>query len=377
MNAFSYWEHKHFWGFWDIIIIGSGITGLTASIYLKKRNKNAKIAVFEKGILPTGASTKNAGFACFGSTSEILDDLSHQSENSVFQLIEKRFKGLKALRNLLGDEKIGYEHCGGYEIFLDAETEQYRNSLGSLSYLNAELVNAIGTQALWDATDQIGNFGFAGVSNMLVNKEEGIIDTGLMMKNLIELARSEGVEIWNGVDVKEIQSNEYGKVQLETQIGDVTCKKAVIATNGFAKKLLPDLDVAPCRAQVLITEPVKGLKPKGAFHHNCGYNYFRHIDNRILFGGGRHLDKDTENTAEFSTTETIQNYLEQMLVTNILPKVPFKIDYRWSGIMGMGKSKEVIVKEIMPNIVCAVRLGGMGVALGSQLGHEVAEILSQ
>jgi glycine/D-amino acid oxidase-like deaminating enzyme len=374
MNAFSYWEHKHFWGFWDFIVIGSGITGLTSAIHIKKRNKNAKIAVFEKGVLPTGASTKNAGFACFGSVSEILDDLEKQSEESVFGLIEKRFRGLGELKKLLGEENIGLEETGSFEIFMNSETELYERCLGSLSYINAELVNTIGVQAFWDAGNRIGEFDFAGVDHMIVNKEEGVIDTGLMMKNLIALARSLEIEIWNGIEVLNVLGSRSGQVKIQTSLGEATCANAIIATNGFARKLLPDLDVQACRAQVLITKPVKNLKPKGAFHHQMGYNYFRHVDSRILFGGGRHLNKQVENTDSFGTTLEIQEYLEKILREVILPETEVEVDLRWSGIMGMGGSKEIILKEIMPNVVCAVRLGGMGVAIGTQLGKEVAEL---
>jgi len=376
MKGFSYWERKHFWGFWDFIVIGSGITGLSTAIHIKKRNKNAKIVVFEKGVLPTGASTKNAGFACFGSVSEILDDLEVMTEKAVFELIERRYKGLEELKKLLGAENIGYEPCGSYEIFMNTEKEAYEHCLGSLSYINAELSNAIGKQAFWDADSSIQEFGFDGVRHMIINREEGLIDTGLMMKNLLQLARSLGVEILNGIEVNSVLEGSDDKVLVETQAGQAICKYAIIATNGFAKKLLPEVDVQPCRAQVLITKPIKGLKPKGAFHHNKGYNYFRHVDSRILFGGGRHIDKKAESTDDFGITDEIQNYLEKILREIILPGQSVEVESRWSGIMGMGDSKEVILKEVMPNVICAVRLGGMGVAIGSQLGKEVADMIS-
>jgi len=376
MDAFSYWERKHFWGIWDFIIIGSGITGLATAVNIKKRNKNAKIAIFEKGALPSGASTKNAGFACFGSVSEILDDLENQSEKSVFELIERRYKGLNELRNLLGDKNIGYEACGGYEIFMNDESENYEHCLASLSYINAELVNTIGKQSFWEVSHRVNDFGFAEVDHMIINKEEGVIDTGLMMKNLLQLARELRIDIWNGLEVNHIANTGSGRIEIDTQLGKATCNKTVIATNGFARKLLPDVDVSPCRAQVLLTKPIKELKPQGAFHHHKGYNYFRHIDNRILFGGGRHLSKDSETTTDFGTTMEIQNYLEKILEEVILPNREIEIDMRWSGIMGMGKSKEVILKEVLPNAVCAVRLGGMGIAIGTQLGKEAAMMVS-
>jgi hypothetical protein len=68
-------------------------------------------------MLPHGASTKNAGFACFGSISEIIDDLKSHSEEEVYQLVTKRLEGLRLLRSL-GDEAIDFKPYGGYELFL-------------------------------------------------------------------------------------------------------------------------------------------------------------------------------------------------------------------------------------------------------------------
>jgi hypothetical protein len=57
----------------------------------------------------------------------------------------------------------------------------------------------------------------------------------------------------------------------------------------------------------------------------------------------------------------------------ILPKNEFEIDYRWSGIMGVGTKKTAIVKSISDNVFCGIRLGGMGVAIGSIIGNELAD----
>ena len=62
-----------------------------------------------------------------------------------------------------------------------------------------------------------------------------------------------------------------------------------------------------------------------------------------------------------------------MILKNIiLPKNEFEIDYRWSGIMGVGNKKTAIVKSISNNVFCGIRLGGMGIAIGSSIGNELA-----
>jgi glycine/D-amino acid oxidase-like deaminating enzyme len=132
----------------------------------------------------------------------------------------------------------------------------------------------------------------------------------------------------------------------------------------------------PARAQVLITKPIPNLAVRGCFHLDAGYYYFRNIGDRLLFGGGRNLDKDGETTEEFGETALIQNRLETLLKQVILPGLDIQVEHRWSGIMGVGPQKKPLLEQLSPNVTCGVRLGGMGVALGSQVGYELAELAS-
>jgi len=92
----------------DLVVIGSGIVGLNAALKAKKLHPDWKILVLESGTLPSGASTKNAGFACFGSPSEVLMDIKTSSEQVVFETISARTEGLKILKEHLGEaSKIG------------------------------------------------------------------------------------------------------------------------------------------------------------------------------------------------------------------------------------------------------------------------------
>ena len=169
-------------------------------------------------------------------------------------------------------------------------------------------------------------------------------------------------------------SEDTNKVLVKTNQGDIFTQKVAFATNGFSKQLLKE-DVKPARAQVLVTKPIKNLHIKGTFHLDEGYYYFRNIDHRILFGGGRNLDFQTEETTEFGQTALVQNKLEEILKKVILPTKAFEIDLRWSGIMGVGNQKKAIVKQLSNHIYCGIRLGGMGVAIGSIIGKELAELI--
>ncbi|MBC8756964.1 FAD-binding oxidoreductase [Kordia sp. YSTF-M3] len=367
----SYWEYKTWLSNVDFTIVGSGIVGLNCALQLRKQYPAAKIILLEKGMLPQGASTKNAGFACFGSLSEILDDLNTHSEQEVTQLIKRRYEGLQLLRETLGDTTIDFQQLGGYELFTKEDAALYESCLAEKDTIN-QLLKPIFKDAVFSQVEN--KFQFQQIqSNYIFNQFEGQIDTGKMMHALLQKVLSNDIQILNSVTVESFSESE-NSVHIQTNHFDFHTKKLLIATNGFASQLL-DEKVKPARAQVLITKPIPDLQIKGTFHLDKGYYYFRNIDNRILFGGGRNLDFKGEETTELMQTKLIQQKLEELLKTTILPNTNFEIEHRWSGIMGVGSQKKAIVKPLSNHVFCGVRLGGMGVAIGSLVGKELAALV--
>lgn len=369
MLNYSYWELKEWFTNVDFTIIGSGIVGLNCALNLRKKYPKAKIIILERGMLPQGASTKNAGFACFGSLSELIDDLKTHTEQEVYNLVEKRWKGLQLLRKTLGDKNIDFQQKKGFELFEDKEF--YDECLVEKNKIN-QLLKPLFSSDVFSVDDNI--FKFKNIQqNYITNQFEGQIDTGKMVAQLLQIIQQSNIKILNNITVKSFE--EIGnKVAIQTNKISFSTNKLCIATNGFANQLLKE-NIQPARAQVLITKPIKNLHVKGTFHLDKGYYYFRNIDDRILFGGGRNLDFKAEETSEFGETTIIQNKLEKILKTTILPNTNFEIEHRWSGIMGVGSQKKAIVKQLSNNVFCGVRLGGMGIAIGSLVGKELADLL--
>jgi len=373
MNQISFWEEEIFLKNIDITIIGSGIVGLTCALKLRELNPKSRIVILERGYLPSGASTKNAGFTCFGSPSELLDDLNNLSESEVFQLVELRIKGLEKLKNLIGTSEMDYKEYGSYELFNDKDT--YENSLNKLPYLNKKL-HHIFKEDTFELFDKPETFGFDKNSLIIRNKFEGQINTGLMMRKLLRLCRDSNIEIFNGFDVDTFEKQKHHWV-VNGKNKQVSTNKLLICNNAFASKLLSNIDLKPARAQVLITKPIENLKIKGCFHMDEGYYYFRNVGDRVLFGGGRNLDFNAEETFNMNPTELIQNKLQSLLQTTILPNQSFEVERRWTGIMGVGSNKTPILKRIDDNLYCAIRMGGMGIALGTEIGQALAKISTE
>lgn len=367
----SYWERQSWLSNIDFTIIGSGIVGLTCALHLKSKYPKATVLIVEQGLMPQGASTKNAGFACFGSLSEIIDDLKHHTPEEVVELVTQRVEGLKLLKDTLGEDSIGYKHYGGYELFTENETDTFETCLDKKDSINALLTPLFNAPVF---SLKKNSFEFKNIRSQYVyNAFEGQLNTGKLMTTLLQNVQASGVKILNNVSVEALSDNA-NQVAVKTTHFEFSSRKVCIATNGFASKLIKTNAVKPARAQVLITKPIGNLPFKGTFHIDKGYYYFRNINNRVLFGGGRHLDFKTEETTQFGQTSVIQNTLEHLLKTVILPTTPFEIDQRWSGIMGVGNKKKPLLKQVSNNVYCGVRLGGMGIAIGSLIGKQLAEL---
>ncbi len=370
INQLSFWEKQSFFEEIDFVVIGAGIVGYSAAINLKRKYPAAKIVILERGYLPTGASSKNAGFACFGSPTEIFDDLANTDENEVWNTINMRFEGLQELKDLVKNYDIDFQKKGSWDLIHD-DYDQTEISRDFIEYLNVNCLKLFGVDKIYSEDNKVDQkFGFQSIKTSYFNKEEGQLDTGKLIKALHQISNSLGITSLFGIELIEFEES-MNKVFLKSNVGEIQCHKLLICTNGFAGKFLGS-EVKPARAQVLVTSEIPNLPFKGTFHLDRGYYYFRNIGNRILFGGARNLDFKGETTTEINTTPIIQDALDNLLKSTIIPNIDYQIDYSWAGIMGVGDTKKPIIRKQSNNVAFGVRMGGMGVAIGSIVGKELS-----
>ena len=371
----SFWEKESFTNY-DYLVLGGGIVGLSTAIELRSTKPQAKIAVVERGVFPSGASTKNAGFACFGSLTEVLADLEKMSDEQVFALVERRWQGLQLLRQRLGDSTIDYRNYGGYELL---RSTQELTSLNHMDRVNNLLKPLFGKEVYRVADDEIAGLGFRpeGVKSLVFNQFEGQIHTGKMMKALQQLAGASQIDLITGAEVTELAEEGDGVIVQLKSGQNLRAAQLAVCTNAFTSQLMSVEPLHPGRGVVLVTKPIPGLRFEGTFHYDEGYYYFRNYQDRVIFGGGRNLDLAGEETTEFGAPEKILDRLKADLDHLILPGTHYEIDQVWSGIMAFGPTKQPLLRRLSERINVGVRLGGMGVAIGSLLGKELADLMTK
>lgn len=377
LSVLSVWERESFFAPADIIIAGSGFVGLWSAYYLKKSAPHLSVTIVDRGIIPTGASTRNAGFACFGSLTELVADSQKMGEEAMLELVEMRYKGLKRIAKLFSDKDTGFERYGGYELIADIAAPDVNELRSNIDWLNRKLKKIVKQQKVFQLqNDKIPEFGFAGVQHLISNKAEAQLHSGKLCQALLRLVQSMGVTVLNNIEITGYEKMN-GRLVLHTNhLFTLTTSQLLVCTNAFARQLLPQLDIEPARGQILVTSPIEQLPFKGTFHFEEGYYYFRDLGDRVLLGGARNKAFAAEQTDEMTVTETIQSELERFLREVILPGRNYNIEHRWSGIMGMGGDKQPIIRPINDHVFCAVRLSGMGVALAPMIGEKIAALMT-
>lgn len=372
----SIWEKETFFAPQDVVIIGSGFVGLWSAFFLKRKRPDLKITILERGLIPTGASTRNAGFACFGSLSEVVHDAQAMGTDKMLNLVEMRFKGLERIQKFFPDEVIDFELCGGYELYDASSINNANDLLQNIEYINSLLKPITGTKKTYRlADDQLQQFGFGNTTHLVKNNLEGYLHSGKLLQALSQRVQGMGVQVFTQTEVKGFEKIGDELVIRTNQPTNLSTNQLLLCTNAFTKNLFPEIDIVPARGQVLLTSPIEGLPWSGTFHSDEGFYYFRNLGNRVLLGGARNKAFEEETTTDLTTSDFVQSHLESYLSNTVLPNYrgQYSIEHRWAGIMAMGSEKLPIVKQLEDGVYCAVRMSGMGVALAPVVSQQIAK----
>jgi len=364
---YSFWEKQKIEQAADVTIIGAGIVGLSTALSIREHHPQTSIKILERAPHPNGASTKNAGFSCFGSISELVEDIQIIGEEACMEVVRMRWDGLQRLRQRVGDASLSYEQVGGTELFGSDDTDSRDACLEALRDCNALIESYTGLKNCYKIRENQALSGFD--SKSIYNQYEGLLHPVHMMQSLFRQAIADDIGIFYGIEIGSIDSSAH--IVKTTDGLHIAYKTLILCTNGFTQRLWPDFAVVPARNQVLITEPLPHNPLASGYHVDKGYIYFREYEGRILLGGGRNTDLVGEQTDTFGNTDAISNYLDTILET-IYPGASKKVAWRWSGILGVGATKQPIIQWVDTDILAGVRLGGMGVAIGSWLGEQLA-----
>jgi gamma-glutamylputrescine oxidase len=369
----SVWEKETFYAPQDVLIIGAGLMGLWTAWELKQLRPSLQITILERNPLPSGASTRNAGFACFGSPTELIRNSETMGMDSMLELVQLRFEGINKIRSHFSAAQISFESCGGYEG-INKDYRYWQELDDRINTLNKALKTITGYDAIFqrdDAQRKLAGLGY--FDTIYANPTEAALHSGKLVKALGSKVSEAGVQIVYGFAVERWESDS-NRVTVWNGEQAFHAEQLVFCTNAFTPGLVPGMPVLPARGQVILSSPIPGLPIRGTFHFDEGFYYWRHLGDRVLLGGARNKALVEEQTTDHSGSVLIRQALEAFL-QKLLPGYNYTIEAHWSGIMAFTADGKPLLQRVDERTAVTISCNGMGVALTPMMAERAARMV--
>jgi len=333
----------------DVVVIGGGVTGCSCALTLAQGG--LRVRVYDARTVASGASGRNGGFALRGlaiSYPEARERFGSRGAEVLWRFTER---SLDRMESLAGD---ALRRVGSFRLADDEELDDVRAEYEALREdgISAEWVDEL-------PVPLAGTFRGA-----ILHTGDGSLQPARWVRRLAARAVEAGAEI---VEEARIES-----------LDDLGADQVVIATDGYTKGLLPELDraVKPIRGQVIVTEPLaETLYPRPHYARH-GFDYWQQTpDRRLVLGGRRDKSLETEFTDEEALTEPIQAELEAF-AAELVGEEP-RIEHRWPGIFGSTEDQLPLVGRVPDRDGVWVSAGysGHGNVMGLACGELVAQAI--
>lgn len=271
----------------DVAIIGGGLTGLWAAVFLRELAPDLNISIVEQSMVGYGGSGRNAG---------ILDstiDHSHSLAIAHFGIQEaKRLAhiGLENVNEMLAFLSSNQIECDVERtgrLFVALTPSQLEDARRSI-----EVGDKVGVHG-WKFLDaeqirnQINSPLYLGG---LFSPDAAILNPFKLVQGLKRYIKSKNITIFETSPVKRLKG-----ARIETDHGTLNAEKVIVATDAFTHLLLPEVisRFIPLYDYILVSEPLTSHQREAIGWRNrqgitdgrTFFNYYRlTADDRILFG---------------------------------------------------------------------------------------------
>jgi len=334
----------------DVAIVGGGITGISAALTLARLGK--RVRLHEARAVASGASGRNGGFALRGGAMaydsarewlghDVAADYWRRTEVYVERMIE------------LGGDAI--RRTGSLRLAGEDERDELRAEY--------EALREDGFAVEW--RDQLPDSLSGRFPGALFHPDDAVLQPARLVRRLALAAVEAGVQI-----------REHDRVE---DLAALEAETVLVATDGYPSGLLGELEglIIPTRGQMIATEPLPERLFPMPHYGRHGYDYWHQNDEgRLIVGGFRDADMDSEFTAEEATTDRIQGALDGFAAA-LLGRMP-TVTHRWAGVFGL-------VPDLMPvvgphptreGVWVAGGYSGHGNVLGLMCGDLVAQAIA-
>lgn len=323
------------------IILGAGVSGLSLAWWCRKNKPRDSVLIIDSRKFLQGASAKNAGFLTVGSLNfynKNLESMGTYAANEILDFCQENHELLHK-EGLLAED-VDYRYAGSYSI-----TSKQLDSSRYQPVENPGIKTKDMEKSFFYALDGSVD------SPKLLEKMKNLIQADMMFETQVD------------IDIKGSKVVAGGE--------SISFKRLYIANNAWFNELVEAPKIRPVRAQIFRSNPLP-RKWEANYYFSDDLVYLRQQnDGRMLVGGKRLLDPDTEETFDEGTNEKIQSALLEFASDRLESKL--EVEQAWSGIMGFSEDQVPKVGKLSDNIFYQAGFSAHGMGMAFHLAKLVCQ----
>lgn len=339
----------------DVVIVGGGVTGLSAGWWLAR--SGVKVTVLDKFIVGWEASGRNGGGA------------SHY-QSPLFDEEQRLWPQM--------DELLGYPTEHQKERIIIAMTErqweQYR-FVAERHHRLGHPVEVLDVKQVQEAVPLAGDNCFGGVHYKFgghANPQRSVQAYAWALQDL-------GGKIVQHSPVTGFETAGGKVTAVKTATTTYGCDAVVVAAGPQIPRLMAqlgiDVPLAPARAEMIITEPAPMMPIGGVDGHKL---YGRQtMRGNLAYGGGPHewIDVDATGPKARPSTPLMRNLASRL--AELLPKAAhLNIIRSWAGVIENSPDGRPIIDRLTsPDNVVVASMSGVGFGLSPASGHAIRDLV--
>lgn len=333
----------------DTCVIGLGGSGLTAIHELLSRGVDT-IGV-DASDVGAGAAGRNGGFLLAGAYDFYHDAVRLHGASRARSIYESTLEEIARIAEAT-------PHCVRFvgSRRLAASDWEIEDCKKQMSVMRADGLNV----EWYDGPDGVGlHLDSDAACNPLVR-----------CRTLAVQAVAKGARLYARTKVRDVRDGI-----VETETGNIRCKRIIVAVDGKLELLLPELAprVRTARLQMLATEPTEERIVPCPMYYREGFEYWQQApDGSIALGGFRDRAGDGEWTSDTTPADPVQSMLESFLREHL--GVHAKISHRWAASAGYSQSGLPVLEETRPGVWVIGGYSGTGNVIGALAGRAIVAL---
>ncbi|MHC1551326.1 NAD(P)/FAD-dependent oxidoreductase [Phyllobacterium sp. K27] len=367
-------EHSPPEGHYDVAIIGGGFTGLSAALHLAKAG--IRVAVFEAGLVGSGASGRNGGHLNNGLAHSFIAAKQHLGAERAKTLYKAFDDSIDTIERIVGEENIDCSFRRAGKLKLASKPAHFDGLARNFEAIHAEVDP---DTALLRRDELAGEIGATDFHGGMLSTKSAMMHMGRYIAGLATAAVHHGAEIFETTPVSE-RKKVNGVNQLVTSRGTITADSIILATGAYTTDSFTYFRkrIIPVGSFIIATRPLTDSEIGATLPGNRTYvtsmnigNYFRLApDNRMIFGGRARFSATSDQRSDAKSGAILRANL-----VRIFPHLAnVEIDYCWGGLVDMTQDRYPRA-GFADGVWYAMGYSGHGAQISTQMGIFLAEAI--